>query len=84
MKYIPLDKSKANLTTMLELIAVALRLHSLKGIILFLNNARSDKMHPIKKKLRHFPDLSEWYSGSALIQNTKHAGGGIKRPPELS
>jgi hypothetical protein len=73
MAEFPLDKTKANITTILELMAVALRLHSLKGIILFLDDARSDKMHPIKKTLRHFPYLSEWYSGSALIQNATHA-----------
>jgi hypothetical protein len=79
MAEFPLDETNANITTILELIAVALRLHSLQGIILFLNDARSEKMHPIEKTIRHFPDLSEWYSGSALIENTAHAGGGIEK-----
>jgi hypothetical protein len=83
MAEFPLDEPEANIITTLELIAVALRLHALKGIILFLNDARSDKMHPIEKTVRHFSDLSEWYSGSALIQNTKHAGGGIEKTTRI-
>jgi hypothetical protein len=83
MAEFPLDETDANVTTILELIAVALRLHSLKGIILFLNDARSDKMHPIEKRIRHFPGLSEWYSGSAVIQNTTHAGGGIEKATRM-
>jgi hypothetical protein len=39
----------------------------------------SEKMHPIEKTIRPFPDLSEWYSGSALIKNTAYAGGGIEK-----
>jgi hypothetical protein len=79
MTEFPIDETEATITTILELIAVAVRLHSLKGIILFLNDARSDKMHPIEKTICHFSDLTEWYSGSALIQNTTHAGGGIEK-----
>jgi hypothetical protein len=83
MAKFPLDETEANVTTILELISVALPLHSLKGIIIFLNNARSDKIHPIEKTIRHFSDLSEWYSGSALIQNTTHAGGGIEKATRI-
>ncbi len=36
-------------------------------------------MHPIEKRIRHFPDLAEWYSGSTTIRNTQHAGGGIEK-----
>jgi hypothetical protein len=83
MAKFPLDETKANATTILELIAVALPLHSLKGIILLLNNARSDNIHPIEKTIRHFSDLSKWFSGSALIQNTTHAGGGIEKATRI-
>jgi hypothetical protein len=83
MAEFPLDENKDNVTTILELIAVALPLHSLKGIILFLNNARSDKIHPIGKTIHHFSDLSKWYSGSALVQNTTHAGGGTEKATRI-
>jgi hypothetical protein len=83
MAKFPLGETKANVITILELIAVALPLHSLKGIILFLNNARSDKIHPIEKTIRYFSDLSKWYSGSALIQNTTNTGGGIEKATRI-
>jgi hypothetical protein len=82
MAKLPLDETDSNITTILELITVALRLHSLKGVILFLNDARSDKMHPIKN-ICHFSDLLEWYRGSALIENTTHAGGGIEKTTRI-
>jgi hypothetical protein len=55
----PLNETEANITTILEVIAVAISLHSLQGIVLFLNNTKSDKMHPMETMVRHFSDLSE-------------------------
>jgi hypothetical protein len=44
----PLDETAANITSVLELIAVPIKLHHLRAIIICINTTNSAKMHPIK------------------------------------
>jgi hypothetical protein len=61
------------------MIAVAIQLHSLQGIIIFINEMDLDKINPIEHRIRHLEDVEEWYSGSTNIHNMRHAGGGIEK-----
>jgi hypothetical protein len=75
----PLDETTENITNVLEMIAVAIRLHSLQGIVIFINATNSNKIHPIEHRIRHLEDIEEWYSGSTNIQSMRHAGGSIEK-----
>jgi hypothetical protein len=75
----PLDETTASITTVLALIAVAIKLHHLRTIVICLNTTNLAKAHPIKHRIRHLKDVEEWYSGGTIIKNTRHSGGGIEK-----
>ncbi len=66
----PLDETTASITAVLELIAVAIKLHHLRTIVICLNTTNSAKVHPIEHCIRHLEDVKEWYSGGTIIENT--------------
>jgi hypothetical protein len=75
----PLDGGTANITSVLELIAVAIKLHHLRAIIVCLNTTTSAKMHPVEHSICHLEDLEEWHSGGTTVENTRHTGGGVEK-----